>query len=308
MIRIEKLTHYYKKRCALSALDLNIHRGEIFGVLGPNGSGKSTLFRILSTSFPPSSGAVEIDGLNLLKDYESIRFKIGVVFQHPSLDARLTVQENLIHQGNLYGLEGSELKKRSEEMLNRLGLHDRSGEITAKLSGGLKRRTELAKGLLHQPVILILDEPSTGLDPGARIDLWRYLKELRDKQGMTILVTTHLMDEAEHCDRLAILSHGKLIGLGTPAELKKEIGGDVLCLKAKDNAQLAAQIEKKWHLKIWTTDQEIQIEHAQGHRFIPELAEAFPGQIESMTLRKPTLEDVFIHKTGHHFWVDEHEK
>ncbi len=305
MIQADHVSHSYKNRKALDNVTFSIGRGEIFGLLGPNGSGKTTLFRILATSFPPDSGQVIIDGKEVTKDYRSIREKIGVVFQSPSLDPKLTVRENLMHQGHLYGLSGSGLKKRSKEMLGRLGIEDRAGDIVEKLSGGLKRRVELAKGLLHHPVILILDEPSTGIDPGARIDLWKYLKNLKEKENVTILVTTHLMEEAEHCDRLAILSQGKLVTVGTPDALKREIGGDILHIRSSEAAALAVQIEKKFGAKVIVTENEIQVEHSEGHRFIKDIVEAFPGKIESITFRKPTLEDVFIHKTGHRFWHEE---
>jgi len=302
MIEIKNLSHAYKSREALKNINLSISRGEIFGCLGPNGSGKTTLFRILSTFFLPTSGRVTIDGLDLQRQSAAIRKKIGIVFQSPSLDDKLTVMENVRHQGHLYGLKGKELKGRSQEMLERLGIADRASELVRKLSGGLKRRVELAKGLLHRPSVLILDEPQTGLDPGARLDFWRYLKELRDRESVTILVVTHLMEEAEHCDRLAILSEGELIACGTPSELKREIGGDVLHIKADDVAVLADQIKQKFGVPTMIIDGTLQIEHENGHRFITELVEAFPGKIDSITFRKPTLEDVFIHKTGHQFW------
>ena len=303
MIEIENLSHAYRTRKALENISFSVKRGEIFGLLGPNGSGKTTLFRILATSFPPASGRIRIDEKDLSRDYDLIRRKIGVVFQFPSLDGKLTVLENLKHQGRLYGISGPLLKSRSEEMLKRLGLGERISDRVEKLSGGLKRRVELAKAFLHRPVILILDEPSTGLDPGARMDLWKYLNNLRDKDGVTVLVTTHLMEEAEHCDRLAILNGGELVSVGTPDALKREVGGDVLHVKTSDAIDLAAEIKKKFaDAKVIVIEGELQIEHQEAHRFIKDLVEAFPGKIEAITYRKPTLEDVFIHKTGHRFW------
>jgi len=305
IIQVENLSHAYKTRKALQDVSFSVASGEIFGLLGPNGSGKTTLFRILATAFPPTSGAVRVKGLDLEQQVRAIREKIGVVFQSPSLDPKLTVKENLTHQAHLYGLSGQTLKKRSNEMLERLGIQDRVGEKVEKLSGGLKRRVELAKAFLHRPEILILDEPSTGLDPGARIDLWRYLKTLREKEGVTILVTTHLMEEAEHCDRLAILNDGRLVTVGSPETLKQEIGGDVLHVKTREAEWLAAQIEQRFKTKAIIVNGELQIEHAKAHRFVTELVETFPGKIDSITFRKPTLEDVFVHKTGHHFWNED---
>jgi len=275
--------------------------------------GKTTLFRILSTSFAPTEGEVQAIGFDLKKSYHAVRSKLGVVFQSPSLDGKLTVRENLIHQGHLYGLKGAGLKNRVGEMLDRLGIRDREKVLVAKLSGGLKRRVELAKGLLHKPELLILDEPSTGLDPGARIDLWKYLSMLRERENVTVLVTTHLMEEAEQCDRVAILNHGKLIRLGEPDELKKEVGGDVVLVRTRNlrggglatTPAFIKKIEEKFNLTPIVTNGSLQIEHEHGARFVAQLVEAFPGEIESVTFRKPTLEDVFVHHTGHRFWEEE---
>ena len=305
MIEVNRLKFSYKTREALRDVNFSVARGEIFGLLGPNGGGKTTLFRILSTYFLPTSGQVSICGQDAVRERRLVRKKLGVVFQSPSLDGKLTVFENLIHQGHLYGLAGSALRSSVKEMLGRLGMEDRSKERVDKLSGGLKRRAELAKGLLHRPEVLILDEPSTGLDPGARIDLWKYLKNLRERENTTILVTTHLMEEAEHCDRLGILSHGQLVATGSPESLKQEIGGDVVIVTADDPTTLSRKIEEKFHVKSILMNGALQIEREKGARFITELVEAFPGMVNSVTFRKPTLEDVFVHRTGHKFWEEE---
>lgn len=307
LIRAEGLSHDYRGRSALKDVHFQVERGEIFGVLGPNGSGKSTLFRILSTFFPPSQGSVTIGSWNIVRDYMAVRRIIGVVFQSPSLDAKLTVHENLIHQGRLYGLRSSELKSRVSEMLNRFGLVDRSGDLTETLSGGLKRRVELAKGLLHKPELLILDEPSTGLDPGARLDMWSYLKNLNESQGVTILVTTHWMEEAERCGRLLILNHGLTVAQGMPVELKREIGGDVLVIKMLNGSnpqQFSEEVKSRFGAHAYVSDSTVHIEHPKAHEFLTRLVEAFPGVMESITVRKPSLEDVFIHRTGHRFWEE----
>lgn len=311
VIQISGLRHEYTvskrkkspvRKAALDGLDFEVSAGEMFGLLGPNGSGKTTLFRILSTALFPSAGTVSIAGFDLKKDEAKIRERMGVVFQAPCLDARLTVRENLIHQGYVFGLFGDALKKRADEMMENLKIRDYAGELAGHLSGGLKRRTELAKGLLHKPEILLLDEPSTGLDPGARMDLWRYLKTLREETGMTLLVTTHLMEEAEHCTRVGILQAGKLVRIGTPEELKKEVRGDVISIRSRDCGSLKKALSETLHLEARLIEDELQIEHAEGARFITRLVETFPGMIESITFRKPTLEDVFMHHTGHRFW------
>lgn len=304
MVEIENLHYAYKTRQALRGISFNVSRGEIFGVLGPNGSGKSTLFRILSTLLPPLPGnaRVQIDGLNLHADEGRIRKKIGVVFQSPSLDPKLKVLENLEHQGHLYGLFGENLKVRIQELLERFSLQDRSGELVQKLSGGLKRRVEIAKGLLHRPALLILDEPSTGLDPGARLDLWKHLKELQAKDGVTILLTTHLMEEAESCHRMVILNDGLVVALGSPESLKQAVGGDVLLIKTNDGEEVAKGIERRFGLNPVRMNGALQIEHRKGPGLMTQLIESFPGKIQEITFRRPTLEDVFIHHTGHRFW------
>jgi ABC-2 type transport system ATP-binding protein len=187
-------------------------------------------------------------------------------------------------------------------MLERVGLADRANERAETFSGGMQRRLELAKGLLHRPSVLLLDEPTTGLDPGARRDLWLYLHRLRDEEGVTILVTTHLMEEAERCDRLAILSAGKLVALGTPAELKAEIGGDVIVLETADPDTLARKINARFGVDASVIGGKVRLERNQGHRFVTDVVEAFPGEIDSISVSKPNLEDVFIDRTGHRFW------
>jgi ABC-2 type transport system ATP-binding protein len=303
-IDISHLSHSYGERKALDDISFSLRPAEIFGLLGPNGSGKTTLFRILSTLMLPTSGGAAIAGLDLRSSPALVRREIGVVFQAASVDVKLTAAENLRHQGHLYGLKGSALKARVSEMLSRVGLADRANEKVETFSGGMQRRVELAKGLMHHPSVLLLDEPTTGLDPGARIDLWQYLKILRDEEGVTVLITTHLMEEAERCDRLAILHEGKLVALGTPAELKSEIGGDVLVIDASAPESLAAKINSRFGVQAKVIDGKLRLERTAGHRFATEIVEAFPGEIQSISVSKPTLEDVFIRRTGHRFWSE----
>ncbi len=303
VIQIAGLGHQYDTRVALHDVSFEVREAEIFGLLGPNGSGKTTLFRILSTLMLPSSGRALILGFDAARQPNQVRRAIGVVFQAESVDVKLSAAENLWHQGHLYGLRGSALQARIQEMLARVALSDRAHDKVETFSGGMQRRVELAKGLLHHPSVLLLDEPSTGLDPGARRDLWLYLRKLREEEHITIIVTTHLMEEAEYCDRLAILSRGKLVALGTPAELKHEIGGDVILLEpAGDAEDLAARIGQRFPVKPAVMDGKVRLEIGQGHRFVTDVVEAFPGEIQSVSVSKPTLEDVFIDRTGHRFW------
>ncbi|MEM8883538.1 MAG: ATP-binding cassette domain-containing protein [Planctomycetota bacterium] len=303
-VEVSALTHRYGERTALDGVDLQVGAGEIFGLLGPNGGGKTTLFRILSTLLKPTEGSTRVCGHDPVSEAQLVRRAIGVVFQSPSLDLKLTARENLKHHGHLYGLSGEELRQRTDEMLGRVGLSERANEYTEDFSGGLRRRVELAKGLLHQPRLLLLDEPSTGLDPGARRDVWTYLEELRDKEGVTSFLTTHLMEEAEKCDRLALLDEGKLVAVGTPNELKARIGGDIITVEAEDATALQGAVRERFELDGQVVDDTLRIERADGHRFVPQLVEAFADGIESVSLGKPTLEDVFVQLTGHRFWSE----
>ena len=304
VISIRDIVHRYDGRTALNGVSFDVRPAELFGLLGPNGSGKTTLFRILSTLMIPTGGRALIMGHDAAKDPNSLRRQIGVVFQAQSIDLKLSAYENLRHQGHLYGLHGSALKHRIHEMLGRVALDDRANDRAETFSGGMQRRLELAKGLLHHPSVLLLDEPTTGLDPGARRDLWQYLKILRDEERVSILVTTHLMEEAERCDRLAIFNEGKLVAMGTPAELRHEIGGDVIVLDAHAPESLAQRIEQRFSVKTQVVAGKVRIEREHGHRFITDVVEAFPGEVDAVSVSKPTLEDVFIHRTGHRFWTE----
>ena len=305
IISVRDIVHRYQDRTALNGVSFDVRPAELFGLLGPNGSGKTTLFRILSTLMVPTFGSATIVGFDAVRDPGSLRRHIGVVFQAQSVDLKLTAYENLWHQGHLYGLRGNELKQRIEEILSRVGLLDRSADRVETFSGGMQRRIELAKGLLHHPEVLLLDEPTTGLDPGARYDLWQYLQILRDQEGVSILVTTHLMEEAERCDRLAIMNEGNLVALGTPEDLTREIGGDVVLFETRDAESLADRIRQKFRVEATVMNKQVRLEIENGHRFVPDVVEAFPGEIQSLSVSKPTLEDVFIRRTGHRFWSED---
>jgi len=305
VVETKDLTHYYGERRALGGVSFGVQAGEIFGLLGPNGGGKTTLFRILSTLLRPTQGTAEVLSTDVTADAASLRRRIGVVFQSPSLDKKLTVAENLLHHGHLFGLRGRSLKVRIAEALDRLGLKDRARDVVEKLSGGLARRVELAKGLLHRPELLLLDEPSTGLDPGARRDLWDYLRDLRQRDGVTILLTTHLMEEAEHCTRVGILDVGKLVALDSPSALRGQIGGDVISLESESPDDLTTRIQERFGVQATVIDGTVRIEREHGHELLAQLMESVPGAIRSAMLSKPTLEDVFIRRTGHRFWSEE---
>jgi ABC-2 type transport system ATP-binding protein len=301
-IDIDNLRHRYGEREALAGVSFRVARAEIFALLGPNGSGKTTLFKILSTLLPPMDGNARILGSDLRTEVAAIRRRLGVVFQRPSIDRKLTVRENLQHHGRLYGLGGSVLRTRMDAMLERVGLTERVDDIVETLSGGLQRRAELAKGLLHRPELLLLDEPSTGLDPGARREFMRYLQTLRDQDGVTVVLTTHHMEEAERCDRVAIMHAGRVVQVDTPDQLKAAVGGDVIVIHPQDAARLQEKIRSRFECEAVSVDGTLRLERARGHEFLRDLVDAFPEDVLSVSFGKPTLEDAFIHLTGDRFW------
>ena len=304
-VAVTNLCRLYGTRAALAGVTFTVGRGELFALLGPNGGGKTTLFKILSTLLPATSGEAQVFGQSLVQNPHAVRARLGVVFQHPSLDAKLTVAENLHHHGHLYGLWGKPLRERSEAMLERMGLADRSRDLVETLSGGMQRRVELAKGLLHKPDLLLLDEPSTGLDPGARRDFNNYLQHLRAQEGVTIVLTTHIMEEAERCDRVGILHQGTLVALDTPDALKARVGGDVVAIRVQNLQEFRDKLVKRFGCEPALVDGSLRVERPRGHEFVREVVEAFPGEVQSVTFGRPTLEDVFIRQTGHRFWDEE---
>lgn len=301
-VTIKDVHHRYGAREALAGITLHVERGELFGLLGPNGGGKTTLFRILCTLVPLVEGQIQVFDRDLSRDAAAIRPHLGVVFQHPSLDPKLTVFENLWHHGHLYGLRGRQLRDRAQVVLQHLGVHERRGDLVETLSGGLQRRVELAKALLHEPSLLLLDEPSTGLDPGARLDFTAYLEHLRDQEGVTILLTTHILEEAERCDRVGILHQGSLVAVGTPDELKAKVGGDVVVVQTSQALELQTKIRRRFNCEPVVVEGRVRVEIPQGHAFVRDVVEAFANDIQAVSYGKPTLEDVFIRLTGHRLW------
>ena len=301
LVQIDAVSHRYGNRLALDSVSFSVDQGEVFGLLGPNGGGKTTLFRILTTWMRPDAGRATICKHDVVTQPGEVRRVIGVVFQHASLDGKLTVRENLLHQGHLYGLSGLPLADRIREMLERFGVADRMNDRVETLSGGLARRVDLAKGLLHRPKVLLLDEPSTGLDPKVRWEVWRYLDEVRRSEQLTVLMTTHFMDEAQRCDRVGIIDAGRLVAVGPPDELKSAISGDCLTLEVDDPAVLVDEIQQKFQVSPRVLDGQLRIEHDNAHQLIPRFVEAFGDRIRSISLSKPTLEEVFIHHTGRRF-------
>ena len=297
-IEIENLSHAYQTRRALEGVSFRVSCGEVFGLLGPNGSGKTTLFRILSTLIPVTSGSIRILGHDLTTEVKAVRSLLGVVFQQPGLDDKLTVVENLRHHGHLYGLAGKTLRYRISELLERFGVADRATERVELLSGGLQRRVEIAKAMLHSPRVLLLDEPTSGLDVTTRRQLHGYLRTLADTAHILVLLTTHLLDDAEICNRVGILDAGKLVALGEPDRLKAQVGGDVILIESIDNEGLCTGIAEKFGVSPVLTDSQLRVECERGHEFVRDVVAAFPNEIQSVRFGKPTLEDVFIKLTG----------
>ena len=295
---ISALSHQYGDRKALIDVSFQADAGSMFALLGPNGGGKTTLFRIVTTLLPTSVDHVSVFGRDVVTEAREVRRLMGVVFQSPALDGRLTVVENLTTHGRLYGLRGSQLGSRLSEALDLVGLADRADDLVDTLSGGLQRRVEIAKALLPEPKLLVLDEPSTGLDPGARRELWGHLEDLRQSLGTTVILTTNLMDEAAKSDRVAVLHKGRLVALGSPTDLIAEIDADVILVASTDAERLAKDISGRFQQAVNVVDGHVRIERVQGHTFISQLIDAFPEQIDGVTFGKPTLEDVFLHHTG----------
>ncbi len=320
-LRVEGLTHRYPvgrrsrqdslnsatTKPALDGIDLIVRAGEVFGLLGPNGSGKSTLFRIIATLLRPSAGKVTVFDTDATTDPRAVREHLGVVFQSPSLDVQLTARENLTHQGKLHGLSGSELNQRIDALLEQFDLRNRADDRVEQFSGGMRRRVELAKALLHEPSLLLMDEPATGLDPGARRDMWDHILDLRARLGVTVVLTTHLMDEADRCDRIAIVSQGKIAAIDTPAALKATIGGDVVTIEptpGQDADELVAALSEQQGQCPRVIEGVIRCETTDAPAVVTKLTGSVSDKIARISVAQPTLEDVFLNVTGHRLDVD----
>jgi ABC-2 type transport system ATP-binding protein len=300
-LEVLQVSHRYGQHQALNELSLSVTAGEIFALLGPNGSGKTTLFRLISTIARIQSGDISVFGVSAKTNMVAVRGSLGIVFQSPSLDPKLTVLENIQCQAALYGLGGKSLAVRIDEVVQQLGIADRLQTVAEKLSGGLKRRVELAKGILHRPRLLLLDEPSTGLDPAARLDLWHSLVQLRNEYGVTILLTTHLLEEADKAERIAILHQGRVVAIGAPHQLRSELGEQVLSIQTTDQPAVLAWL-KSQQVDAQLLDHQLRVTGSQAASLVGPLALKFGECIQTLTVGQPSLEDVFVARTGHQYW------
>ena len=304
VIEVSELSRDFGDFTAVDAVNFEVEKGELFGFLGPNGAGKTTTISMLCTLLKLTSGSARVAGHDVARERDAVRKSIGLIFQDPTLDERLTGLQNLRFHAMLYGVTREEFATRSAELLDMVELSDKARENVRSYSGGMKRRLEIARGLLHHPEILFLDEPTIGLDPQTRAHIWDYLLKLRQDKGLTLFLTTHNMDEAENCDRIAIMDHGKLIALDTPDRLKAMVGGDVVTLETGDNARAATLLAEVFDVSPQVTQSgTLILETAEGGRFIPHAMAALssaPEPIEtlSVSLQRPTIENVFIKLTG----------
>ena len=298
-IEVEALTKAFGRLKAVDGVSFNVPRGEIFGFLGPNGAGKTTTINILCTLLRPTGGRASVNGYDVVKQPRQVQRSIGLVFQDPALDEYLTAEQNLRFHAYAYHVPGAVREERIAGLLELVELSDRRKSKVSTYSGGMKRRLELARGLLHHPQILFLDEPTLGLDPQTRRHIWEYVLTLRSEENLTIFLTTHYMDEAEHCDRIAIIDYGRIVALDTPDKLKDSMGGDVVTLEAEDNEKAVGELKDRYNLSPEITNGLVTFSVPHGDTFLPEFVRNFNSRLLSVSVRRPTLDDVFLKLTGH---------
>ncbi len=298
IINVQNLSKQFKSVHAVNGISFSVSEGEVFGFLGPNGAGKTTTINILCTLLSATGGSAEIAGHDCAKNSDEVRTAIGLIFQDTTLDTGLTAYENLKFHAYLYNLDRKLTERRIDEMLAVVELQSRKHDLIKNFSGGMKRRLEIARGLLHYPRVLFLDEPTLGLDPQTRNTIWDFINTLRKKEKITVFMTTHYMEEAENCDRIAIIDHGKIIALDTPARLKEMVHGDIIHLVTTDNQLALQEIQKTFGITAQTENEGLSLEAERGDEFIPKLIHSLTVETLSVGLKKPTLNDVFLRLTG----------
>ena len=297
-ITVRGLVKRYGSVEAVRGIDLHVRRGEIFGFLGPNGAGKSTTISVLCTLLKPTAGTALVAGLDVNANPDGIRARIGLVFQDPSLDIQLSARENLLFHAMAYGVPRAQRKERIAQALVTVDLSDRADALVSTFSGGMKRRLEIARGILHHPEVLFLDEPTQGLDPQTRAKVWEHLRQIRASTGLTIFMTTHYMEEAEWCDRIAIIDHGTIVALGSPEELKARVGGDIVDVITGDNTVAASEISDRLGVTALVDGDTLRIEVDDGSAFVPRLITSLSVPVRNVSVRRPSLDDVFLKLTG----------
>lgn len=297
-IVVDSLVKKFGSLTAVDGISFAVEPGEVFGFLGPNGAGKSTTINILCTLLAPTSGQASVGGFDCMREPDDVRRSIGIIFQDPTLDNGLTAYENLLFHAYLYGLDRITAKKRIEDVLSLVDLTARKDELVRKFSGGMKRRLEIARGLMNYPKVLFMDEPTLGLDPQTRNMIWEFIGKLKEDTGITIFMTTHYLEEAEFCDRIAIIDLGRIIAMDTPAVLKARLKGDTIMVSAKDNALLASEITERFGLKPVLANGGLSLTVENGAEFIPTLVKGLSTEITSVSLTRPSLNDVFLSLTG----------
>ena len=297
-IQVENLQKKYGRLEAVKSVSFEVDEGEIFGFLGPNGAGKTTTINVLCTLLNPSGGSASVNGYDVVKQRNEVRRSIGLVFQESTLDEYLTAEQNLLFHSYAYGVSKDIRDQRMKDLLDLVDLWDRRKGKTRTYSGGMKRRLEIVRGLIHHPRVLFLDEPTLGLDPQTRRYIWDYVEDIRVKENLTIFLTTHYMDEAEHCDRIAVIDDGNIVAIDTPDKLKDGVGGDLVMIRASDNEAAAKELGENWSLESETQDDIVKFSVPKGEEFLPEFVRNFKGELLSINVRRPTLDDVFLSLTG----------
>ncbi|MEN8263957.1 MAG: ATP-binding cassette domain-containing protein [Nitrospirota bacterium] len=298
IIKVENLTRRFGNITAVDNASFDVEEGTIFGFLGPNGAGKTTTINILCTLISATSGRASISGYDCSRQSSEVRKSIGIVFQDTTLDKDLTAYENLMFHAYLYKVKRSDIKERVHEALHLVDLYERRNDLVKKFSGGMKRRLEVVRGLLHRPRVLFLDEPTLGLDPQTRASLWDFIADLPRRHNITVFMTTHYMEEAEVCNRISIIDNGKIITTGTPDELKKTMGGDVIYVRTSDNKKARLEIERLFKLEVMDKNGELYFTSSRGDACIPEIIKTIGETVLSVRLQRPTLNDVFLKMTG----------
>jgi ABC-2 type transport system ATP-binding protein len=299
VIEVENLSRRFGKIEAVKEVSFAIEEGEIFGFLGPNGAGKTTTINMLCTLLRPGGGSARVNGFDVVRQRSDVRRSIGLVFQQSTLDEQLSAEQNLRFHGYAYGIPAAQREQRMHDLLTMVELYDRRKHKVRTFSGGMKRRLEIARGLLHLPRVLFLDEPTLGLDPQTRKHIWDYLHDLRRRENLTIFLTTHYMDEAENCGRIAVIDHGRIVAMDTPDGLKNAVGGDLVTFSTADTQAAAQLVRQRYHVEPQIQDGQVRFHVTSGETFLPDFVREFPQRLLSVGLRRPTLEDVFLSLTGH---------